>query len=62
MSLLDTIIVVLVLVGLVLVAAWLARRQTSTDDYYLGGRRLPAWSLGLSLAANRSEEVHRIDR
>ena len=60
MSLLDTTIVVLVLVGLVLVAAWLARRQASADDYYLGGRRLPAWSLGLSLAANQVSAISLI--
>ena len=57
MSPLDTAVVALTLVGLVLLAVWLARRQASSDDYYLGGRRLPAWSLGLSLAANQVSAI-----
>ena len=60
MSPLDLSIVVLSLVGLVVLAAWLARRQRHTADYYLGGRRLPAWALGLSLAANQVSAISLI--
>jgi SSS family solute:Na+ symporter len=57
MSQLDLAIVLLSLVGLVVLAAWLAKRQRQTDDYYLGGRGLPAWTLGLSLAANQVSAI-----
>ena len=60
MSPLDLTIVVLSLVGLVVIAGWLARRQRHTADYYLGGGRLPAWALGLSLAANQVSAISLI--
>ena len=60
MSSLDLAIVVVSLVGLVVLAAWLARRQAHTRDYYLGGGRLPAWALGLSLAANQVSAISLI--
>jgi Na+/proline symporter len=54
---LDLAVVVLLLGGLVLFAGMVARRQRDTDDYYLGGGRLPAWALGLSLAANQVSAI-----
>ena len=60
MSPLDLTIVVLSLIGLVVFAGWLARRQRHTADYYLGGGRLPAWALGLSLAANQVSAISLI--
>jgi len=60
MSPLDLTIVVLSLIGLVVLAGWLARRQRHTADYYLGGGRLPAWALGLSLAANQVSAISLI--
>jgi SSS family solute:Na+ symporter len=56
-SLVDAVVVVLFLAGLVGVAGWIATRQNATGDYYLGGRRMPAWALGLSLAANQVSAI-----
>ena len=53
----DLAIVVASLLLLVLLAGWIARRQKTTDDYYLGGRQLPAWALGASLAANQVSAI-----
>jgi SSS family solute:Na+ symporter len=53
----DLLIVVASLLGLILLAGWLAARQSDTTDYYLGGRHLPAWALGLSLAANQVSAI-----
>jgi SSS family solute:Na+ symporter len=53
----DLAIVVASLLALVLFAGWIARRQRTTDDYYLGGRQLPAWALGASLAANQVSAI-----
>ena len=57
MAPLDAAIVLGSLVGVVLLGAWLASRQRVTGDYYLGGRRLPAWALGISLAANQVSAI-----
>lgn len=57
MGVIDLAIVVASLLGLVVFAGWLARRQRDSTDYYLGGRHLPAWSLGLSLAANQVSAI-----
>jgi len=40
--------------ALVLLSAALARGQASADDYYVGGRRLPWWALGVSTLATQS--------
>lgn len=53
----DLVIVVVFFLVLVGLAGWLASRQRNTADYYLGGRHLPAWSLGLSLAANQISAI-----
>lgn len=57
MGLLDVFIVIGFLTGLVVVAGWIARRQSATDDYFLGSKKLPAWALGLSLAANQVSAI-----
>lgn len=57
MGTLDAAIVVGSLVGLVALGGWLAARQKASEDYYLGGRRLPAWALGASLAANQVSAI-----
>ncbi|MBN2578842.1 MAG: sodium:solute symporter [Pirellulales bacterium] len=36
---------------IVAVGFWIARRQRSADDYYVGGRTMPGWAAGLSLFA-----------
>ncbi len=33
------------------VAAWMAHRQKSTEDFFLGGRRMPWFAVGLSIMA-----------
>lgn len=57
MGVFDLAIVVVTLLALVVLAGYLARRQQDTADYYLGGRALPAWALGLSLAANQVSAI-----
>ncbi|UCD30276.1 MAG: sodium:solute symporter [Planctomycetota bacterium] len=45
----DWLIVAVYLGIVVLVAAWFARRQKSTEEYFVGGRTIPGWAAGLSL-------------
>jgi SSS family solute:Na+ symporter len=42
------------LCGTLGLSAWLARRQHSTADYYVAGRALPWWALGISTLATQS--------
>lgn len=56
----DVVIVLGSLAALVVMGGWLASRQRVTADFYLGGRRLPSWSLGLSLAANQASAISLI--
>jgi SSS family solute:Na+ symporter len=53
MSLLDWLVVGVYLLGMLILAAFLGMRQTSRRDYYLGGGRLPAWSLATSTIATQ---------
>lgn len=57
MASLDAVIVLGSLIAVVALGAWFAARQRVAGDYYLGGRRLPAWALGVSLAANQVSAV-----
>jgi SSS family transporter len=54
MSAADWVVISLYLGATLGLSAWLARRQASPDDYYVGGRQLPAWALGLSILATQS--------
>ncbi|MFN9505371.1 MAG: sodium:solute symporter family transporter, partial [Rubrivivax sp.] len=51
---LDYLIAGAYLLGMLLMAARLARRQRSDKDYFVGGRNLPWWALGLSTLATQS--------
>jgi len=45
----------------VLAIGWIAaRRQRTSDDFYLGGRRMPWWALGISLIATSFSGVSLI--
>lgn len=54
MSAADWVIVVAYLAGMVGLSAWLGRRQASEGDYYVAGRRLPWWAVGVSTMATQS--------
>jgi solute:Na+ symporter, SSS family len=51
MRLPDMIVVALYLGALVAIGLRFARRQTSTDEYFVAGRSIPGWAMGLSLLA-----------
>lgn len=50
----DWLVIGLYLAATLGLSAWLARRQHSADDYYVGGRDLPWWALALSILATQS--------
>jgi SSS family transporter len=54
MSTLDVAVIVLYLLAVLALSAALARGQRDAADYYVGGRQLPWWALGISTMATQS--------
>ena len=48
----DYVIVLLYLAGTVLYGIYLGRRIKTGKDYFLGGRKLPWWAIGMSLVVS----------
>ncbi len=49
----DWLVIGLYLGGMLCLAFYLGRRQSSREDYYLGGHRLPGWALATSIIATQ---------
>lgn len=54
METLDWIVLGAYLAAMVLLSVWLSRGQESTEDYYVGGRNLPWWAVGVSTMATQT--------
>jgi len=54
MSTLDWFIILSYLASMVAFSVYLGRGQESQDDYYVGGRDLPWWAIGISTMATQS--------
>jgi SSS family transporter len=52
-TVLDWAVVGAYLAGMLALSAWLGLRQKSREDYYLGGKRMSAWSLAASTIATQ---------
>ena len=48
-AVLDYITLVVYFIALVLMGVYFSRREKSTEDYFLAGRRIPWWAAGLSI-------------
>ena len=48
----DIAVIVIYLLAMLGVGVYFSLRNKSSDDYLLGGRRMPSWSVGLSLFAS----------
>ena len=48
----DMIIVVCYLIGMMVFGWWVGRFIKSDKDYFLGGRRLPWWAIGMSMVVS----------
>ncbi len=57
MSQLDLLIVGVYFAGTLGVGLWVARRQRSASDYFLGARDLPAWAILLSIVATETSAL-----
>ena len=47
----DLGVIGLYLAAMLVMGAVIARKQRSTDDFFVGGRNLPPWAVGISLFA-----------
>src|ERR1700761_9353594 len=47
----DVVVIGIYLLALLAIGIWFARRQTSTQEYFVAGRSVPGWAMGLSLLA-----------
>lgn len=54
---LDYLVLGLYLSGLVGLGAWCSKRNKDTGDYFLAGRRIPAWAAALSLMATSVSSI-----
>ena len=57
MSLLDGSIIVAYLIGMIGLSVYLGRGQSSEEDYFVGGRNLPWWAVGLSTMATQTSAI-----
>ena len=57
MSTPDWIIIILYFAGMISMSVFLGRGQSNQDDYYVGGRNLPWWAVGISTMATQTSAV-----
>jgi Na+/proline symporter len=57
MSTLDWTILAVYLVGIVLFGYWVGRNNRKIDDFFLAGREMPWWAIGLSVMATQISAI-----
>ena len=50
----DWAVVIGYLIAMVAVGLWMSRGQKSTRDYFLGGRSISWWAVGLAIIATET--------
>jgi SSS family solute:Na+ symporter len=53
----DYVVIVLYLCGLIGIGLYFSRRERSTTDFFLGGRKMPWWAVGVSLYATGTSAI-----
>ena len=54
---LDVLVLLFYVLLIIAIGSWFGRRQTDTEDYFLGGRRIPWWAAGLSVIATETSAL-----
>lgn len=53
----DWLVIILYLGGIIAFGVWLGRGQKDTRDYFLGGRNIPWWGVGLAIVATETSAL-----
>lgn len=56
-STLDGIVVLVYLVGVAVAGAWVGGKQSSAQDYFLGGQRIPWWAVCFAIVATETSTL-----
>ena len=48
---LDAVVIIVYMAAMVMMGLWFARRQTSTEAYFVAKRSIPHWAMGISIYA-----------
>jgi SSS family solute:Na+ symporter len=51
MHIVDFIIIFIYIIAMLMVGLWFHRKNQNSEDYYVGGRKMTRWHLGLSVVA-----------
>ncbi|ASK33145.1 sodium:solute symporter [Alloalcanivorax mobilis] len=57
LSVLDWAVLLAYLLAVLLIGVYFARRNTSTEEYFVGGRRFKGWVIGLSLVGTSISSI-----
>jgi len=57
MSPLDWLVIAGYIIAMIALSVYLGRRQTNQEDYFVGGRNLPWWAVGLSTMATQTSAI-----
>ena len=57
MAPMDWMILIIYILLIISMSWWVGRRQKSQEDYYLGGRSMPAWQISLSVMATQVSAI-----
>src|SRR5215212_9725160 len=57
MQILDLIIIFGYLIGVTLFGVWFAKKQVTTEDYFVGDRNVPWWAIAASIVATETSTI-----
>jgi SSS family solute:Na+ symporter len=57
MSLFDWCVIVFYICAMIGLSIWIGKKQASQEDYFVGGRNLPWWAVGLSTMATQTSAI-----
>ena len=57
MQILDLIIIFGYLIGVTLFGVWFAKKQETTEDYFVGDRSVPWWAIAASIVATETSTI-----
>ncbi len=62
MNFYDWLIIITYLAGIVLLSVYIGRNHTTQADYYVGGRNIPWWAIGISTMATQTSAISFISK